>query len=406
MLKNRTAVFLINLVQDVNILRPLVFMATRDFGLDAMLLVSTKFSGRDLFGIWQAELYEICSQTGAKLEFFSNDWEAHQHLTGEGLIFAASESHLPNHETTHSVFLHAPPSYLRVTLQHGFECVGFRHSADHVRAHGETASFGADIICSWYGDDKLTSMAASQRAKLLVTGPTAVLQMSSGFAQRDTSSPGIVCENLHSVRLNGAGNFKTEFVDAFADFCRRLDEDGRQVVLRPHPGGQYVLKNNVQLPKNARINNAPMYRLDMRRFAYGISAPSSVLIDMLLARIPTAVWRDREGGMDADNYLGLPTVSAPTEWIEFVRSALTDPEPLLRLQDDFLRRSGMPLAPKDVFARYAQLFRTAQRMVVRPTGFVPEKGANSIHRQRAFAHASGQLRTAACAVGRPRGVHD
>jgi hypothetical protein len=40
-MRNRTAVFLINLVQDVNIVRPLVFMATRDFGLNALLLVST-----------------------------------------------------------------------------------------------------------------------------------------------------------------------------------------------------------------------------------------------------------------------------------------------------------------------------------------------------------------------------
>jgi glycosyltransferase involved in cell wall biosynthesis len=373
MLTNKTAVFLINLVQDVNIVRPLVFMATRDFGLDALLLVSTKFAGRDLFGIWQEELDGICEQTGARLEFFGDDWEAHRTLTGEGLIFAASESHLQNHVTTHSVFLHAPPGYLRVTLQHGFECVGFRHSADHVRAHGETASFGADIICSWHGPDQLTSIAASQRAKLLVTGPTAVLQMRLEPVRRGDTSTGIVCENLHSVRLNGAGDFKNEFVDAFAQFCRELDDDGSKVVLRPHPGGQYVLKNDVPLPKNARINNAPMYRLDMRQFAYGISAPSSVLIDMLLAQIPTAVWRDRDGGIDADNYGGLITVSTPREWIEFARSAVQQPEPILRLQEDFLRRSGMPLAPQEVFTRYAELFRTAQRMAIRPAGFEPEQ---------------------------------
>ncbi|HET6943437.1 MAG TPA: hypothetical protein VFH89_14885, partial [Sphingomicrobium sp.] len=301
-MSRRAAVFLINLVQDVNILRPLVFMAARDFGHRALFLVSTKFSGRDLFGIWQAELEDICFQTGAEIQFYSDDWEAHRHLVGEGLIFAASESHLHNHVTTHSVFLHAPPSYLKVTLQHGFECVGFRHSADHVRAHGATASFGADIVCSWYGLEQLGSIAQSQRAKVFVTGPTSVLQLPTNSVARNGNPTGLVCENLHSVRLNGAGNFKLEFVDAFTDFCRRLDDDGREVVLRPHPGGQYVLKNKVALPGNARINNAPMYRFDMRGFAYGISAPSSVLIDMLLARIPTAVWRDQGGGMDADHY--------------------------------------------------------------------------------------------------------
>ena len=33
----------------------------------------------------------------------------------------------------------------------------------------------------------------------------------------------------------------------------------------------------------------------------------------------------------------------------------------------------MPLAPEDVFARYAELFRAAERMEVRPASFVPER---------------------------------
>jgi glycosyltransferase involved in cell wall biosynthesis len=371
--RNRTAVFLINLVQDVNILRPLIFMATRDFGLRGLLLVSTKFSGRDLFGIWHREIEHICAETGATLQFFNSDLEAHAALTGEGIIFAASETHLPNHVTTHSVFRHTPPSFLRVTLQHGFECVGFRHGADHIRAHGETASFGADIVCAWQASAQLTNMAASQRAKLLVTGPTAVLQQPARPVIRATHAPGIVCENLHSVRLNGAGDFKTEFVDAFAKFCNLLEADGRTVMLRPHPGGQYVLKNKVAVPPNARINNAPMYRLDLRQFAYGISAPSSVLIDMLLAGIPTAVWRDQAGGMDAENYDGLMAVSTPSEWLEFSRAAVANPAPFLEQQARFLEREAIPLDPAEVYARYARLFETARTVDFRPQAFVPER---------------------------------
>jgi glycosyltransferase involved in cell wall biosynthesis len=372
-LSKRNAVFLVNLVQDVNILRPLVFMATRDFGHRALFLVSTKFTGRDLFGIWQAELEDICFQTGAGIEFYSDDRDAHRHLVGEGLIFAASESHLHNHVTTHSVFLHAPATYLKVTLQHGFECVGFRHSADHVRAHGATASFGADIVCSWYGLDQLGSIAQSQRSKVFVTGPTSVLQLPTASVDPTGDPTGLVCENLHSVRLNGAGNFKLEFVDAFTDFASRLGEDGREVVLRPHPGGQYVLKNKVALPENARINNAPMYRFDMRGFAYGISAPSSVLIDMLLARIPTAVWRDQSGAMDADHYAGLASVSTPQEWYDFSLAAIANPERFLEIQDKFLAGSTMPLTPSAVYERFAQLFKMAGRAEFRPAGFVPEK---------------------------------
>lgn len=371
--RERTAVFLINLVQDVNILRPLVYMATRDYQLSALVLVSTKFSGRDLFGIWKSELEQICAQTGARLHFFESDWEAHAALKGEGIIVAASETHLPNHVTTHNVFRYAPATFLRVTLQHGFECVGFRHSADHIRAHGATASFGADIVCAWQDPEHLTAMAPSQRAKLLVTGPTAVLQLPTGPFSKKAGGQGIVCENLHSVRLNGAGDFKTEFVDAFAEFCRLLEKEGRSVALRPHPGGQYVLKNKVPLPRNAEINNAPMYRIDLRQYAYGISAPSSVLIDMLLAGIPTAVWQDRKGGMDAGSYEGLTTVSSPADWLEFSRAAVADPSPFLERQQAFLERQAMPLDSADVFSRYAQLFDTARNVDIRPPAFVPER---------------------------------
>jgi len=116
-----SAVFLIHLVQDVNILRPLIFMAAGDFQFDTLLLLSSKFSARDNLGIWCDELDEISSAVGARIEHFDDDWEAHGHLNGHGLLFSASESHLQNHATTHDIFRHAPPSYLRVTLQHGFE---------------------------------------------------------------------------------------------------------------------------------------------------------------------------------------------------------------------------------------------------------------------------------------------
>lgn len=368
-----SAVFLINLVQDVNILRPLVFMATRDFAMNALLLVSRNFVGRDLFGIWRHELDEIAGATGAAIRFFDNDWEAHQALNGHGIVFAASESHLHNHSTTHSIFRYCPPTYLRATLQHGFECVGFRHSADHARAHGPSASFGADFVCAWSSAENLLSMSRSQLGKLVVTGPTSVLQMPSGAPAPISGNPGIVCENLHSVRLNAAGNFKIEFVDAFSAFARQMSEIGRKVALRPHPGGQYSLKSKVPLPPNAAIQNAPMYRLDLRRYAYGISAPSSVLIDMLLAGIPTAVWRDFDRKIDADAYAGLTTVSTPSEWFEFATAAAAEPKPFLALQQSFLERQNLVLEPGEVFRRFAELFETAARLEVRPAGAVAER---------------------------------
>jgi len=370
---DRSAIFVIDLVQDVNILRPLVFMACRDFGFDTVLLVSAKFAARDGFGIWQNEIEQICLQTGARLQHFGSDLDAHRHLDGQGLLFTASESHLDNHSTTHDLLRHAPPSFLRVTLQHGFECVGLRHSADHVRAYGETASFASDIICTWAEPDQLPSLAPSQRSKVLVTGPTSLLQMPTGSVERQPGAPGLVCENLHSVRYGTTVRAKREFVDTLSVFARIMSKKKRRVALRPHVGGQYYVNTQVPLPSNVKIENAPLYRLDLRQFSYGISAPSSVIIDMLLAQIPTAVWRDRAGRIDASNYEGLATVSSAQEWAQFARAAEKDPKSILAAQRSFLQRQAMPLQSSEVFYRFAEIFRAAERIEVRRSGSVAER---------------------------------
>jgi hypothetical protein len=383
-----------DLVQDVNILRPLIFMAKRDFSFEALLLVSEKFAARDVLGIWRNELEQICADTGARLELFGSDLDAHRRLTGQGLLFTASESHLQNHSTTHNLLLHAPPSYLRVTLQHGFECVGFRHSADHVRAHGETASFAADLVCAWSDCGKLSSLAPSQRSKVLVTGPTSVLQMPAGPAHRKVGAPGIVCENLHSVRFNKPSEVKTEFLDTFAAFARQMAKQKRRISLRPHVGGQYFLKTRIPLPANVQIENAPLYRLDLRQFAYGISAPSSVLIDMLLADLPTAVWRDAARNIDARSYEGLATVSSASEWAEFAQSAENDPNSIIAAQRRFLERQAMPLDPREVFSRFAEIFQAAERMEFRPAGSIAES-------ERILVVANGNLPTLQLSLERP-----
>ena len=362
MLEQRTAVFIVNLIQDVNVLRPLMYMASRDFGFRVLILVSRKFGVRDLFGIWWAELDILQADLGARVETVATEWDAFRHLGDTGVIFAGSESTLREHAVSHSIFRCAPPTYLKVTLQHGFECVGFRQSSAHDMAHGLKVSFGADLLCAWQPVEYLTSLAGSQAPKVHVTGSTSVLQAFTGPLDGEDIGGGIVCENLHSVRMQAGGDLKSEFVGVFSEFCRLLEADSETVVLRPHPGGQYVLKHDVVVPPNARINNAPTYRVDLRRFAFGISAPSSVLVDMMLADIPTAVWRDREGGVDAGNYSGLTTVSSPREWLEFAREARFAPQPFIDLQRSFLARQQMPIEPRDVFARFAEIFEAAQRL--------------------------------------------
>lgn len=356
------AAFIINLVQDLNILRPLAILAKRDFGFAVKFLVASKFTSRDVSGIWAQELALLVSETGAHTFVFEYEHEALGVLTNHGLLFAASESNLPGHSVPHEVFRISPPSYLRVTLQHGFECVGFRHSVAHIHAHGPHASFAADIVCAWFDTKYLNATARSQSAKVRVTGPAAVLQQYRDPIERSADSPGLVCENLHSVRMNALGDLKAEFVDVFGAFCSAIiSSNGGRVALRPHPGGQYTVRNQVTLPSNVALENAPIYRTDLRKFAFGISAPSSVLLDMVLAGIPTAVWRDGEGRLDTDNYSDLPSVSTVSDWVAFAAAARVEPEQFTSANQAFLRRFGVLTDPQEVYASYASIFAEARK---------------------------------------------
>jgi hypothetical protein len=359
------AIFVINLLQDVSVVRPLAFMAARDFGFSTAFLVGDLFSKQDVSGSWQRELDELATTVGAAILRYDDEMDAWRHLQGKGgLLFAGSESNLAAHAATHRLFRAAPSSFISVALQHGFECVGLLQSRDHDLAHGREVAFAADVVCVWCDDARLTSLAPSQRSKLHVTGPTGLLQSRPRSASR--SSRGLVCENLHSVRFNVAHDLKPDFLAVFSEFCSVLANENREVVLRPHPGGQWVEKNRIDLPKNVTVNNNPIYKVDLSGYAYGVSAPSSILIDMVLAEIPTAVWRGSDGVLDAGNYRGLTQLSSLTDWLDFSREATAHPGRFLEGQKTFLEQQQMPLEPADVYRRYAALFLAAARRANEP----------------------------------------
>ena len=356
--------FIVNLVQDVNIVRGLAYLVARETDARIGFLVSEAFLKRDRQLVWQRELAAIAVDTGATMHLFGQVYEAGAVLQGgSGLIFAASESNLPAHWETHGVFDVAPPDYLRITLQHGTECIGFLQSREHVMSHGRNIAFGADIVCSWFEAPALTSLIASQRSKLYVTGPPTLLQQPAKRAISAAPARGLVCENMHSVRLRASGDHKASFMNIFLGFCAKLRERGEAVVLRPHPGGQYVLKNNVALPQNVTIDMRPLYDIDLPAFKYGISAPSTILLDMVIAGVPVGLWREPGGVMDASAYAGLIEISTLDDWLAFERDARIRPEMMIDAQEKFLNRLPMPREPVEVYRRFARLITAGLRGV-------------------------------------------
>lgn len=355
-------VLILDLVQDFNIVRPLAYLAAAETDMQIAFLVSKRFFERDREGSWKLELEDLAGELDAAVFPFEDDWSAYSFLSDKrGLIVAGSESDLNAHATSHGLFRIAPPEFLNVTLQHGYECVGFLQNREQSIAFGKRIRFGADVVCSWMDADRLLHLQDSERDKLVVTGPSARLRAAKQSSRPNAPVPGtgIVCENLHSVRMNVQGDFKASYMDSFFDFAKAMEKKGRQVALRPHPGGQYVVRNGVALPANVTLANEPMYRTDLPAYAYGISAPSSVLIDMVLAGIPTAVWHDGAEQIDMGNYAGLASISNAEEWRLFAEAAIADPAPFLARQAEYLERTGILVDSEKVRENFLSLFRSA-----------------------------------------------
>ena len=355
--KHSIFIFIFNLLQDVNILRPLIYLAANKLVITTQLIITEGFIKRDINKNWQHELSQIINETNAMRFDIKNDYEVYKILEGKsGVLVTASESDLSAHAPTHNLLSMAPSSFVKVTLQHGYECVGFLQSEQHDIAHGTNICFAADIVCGWFDEKKMQSMVDSQKTKLLVTGPTSLLQVPEAESKKHH---GLVCENLHSVRLSASGDLKANFMDMFNQFCNILNKQKQNVVLRPHPSGQYVLKNNVPLPDNVQLNNNPIYKVDLSQYTYGVSAPSSIIIDMVLADIPVAVWQDDMGIMDTDNYFGLATVSSVKELVEFSEQATLNPERFLERQRTFIQRIGIVTDPQITYQQFSALFGAA-----------------------------------------------
>ena len=364
-------VFLINLLQDVNILRGLVYLARRETDAHLRFLVSANFLKRDKQQIWQREVSAIAAEIGADIHVFGELAQAQAVLQGKGgLLIAASESNLSAHWETHGAFAVAPPSFVKITLQHGLECVGFLQSREHVIGHGRDIHFGADIVCSWFAPDRLTATPVAERSKIVFTGPPTLLQRPRRHPDHPPIDGGIVCENMHSVRLRASGDHKASFMDIFFAFCERMAQQGKDVTLRPHPGGQYVIKNNIALPDNVPLNNLPIYDVALGQYQFGISAPSTVVFDMVLAGIPVGVWRDPGGIMDAGNYDGLTEIGRLEDWLEFEQASRAQPDAILARQAAYLEKKGIPTNPEEIYMRFARLFQNALALhkPARPAG--------------------------------------
>lgn len=353
----KQAIFLISLNQDVAVSRPVARFFHRERLLDVVFVVTAAFRKRDANGLWLHEVTEMAQELRGEIVDVDEPVDAVRALAGRnGLLLSASESALPAHDFVHAVFLGAPPTLTRVTLQHGLECIGFNHNAAHNRTWRHFIGMAGDVAASWFEIDALHSIQPDQLARIMPLGPPIALEAGPATPTHrkgrsyDVGLHGLVCENLHSVRFGERD--RSSFVTHLLSFARAIEANDGTLELRPHPGGRYLEKNKAPLPPNVTMNRAPLYKQSLDKFAYCISGPSSVVFDMVWAGVPVAVWGSRELGSDAGVYSSLTFVSTEREWLDFALEASRNPNPFLKIQAEWIDRLRLP---PDIPARYRML---------------------------------------------------
>lgn len=346
----RRIVFIVDLVQDVAIIAPIVRLAAKVAGTPITVFASDEFGKRDTGGTWAAELDALAAETGSTVERFDAVADLGPILQRfTGVLFAPSESRLPAHARVNAVVRAARTNYRTVAVQHGYENIGLLHHESHDQHFGKTVEFDAQILLSWFPADRLKSLSPHQRSKLYVAGPPQLIAPVPR-GSLPVGKAALICENLHSVRMR-----TPEIVNAFKANVRALAADGRYALaLRPHPSRIFLARNPELMADVTEINDAPLYRQDLSRFGFAISAPSSVVLDFALAGVPVAVWNAGGTASSVANYEGLTVLDLATSWSTFVDRVATDAAAVVAEQDRFVAGLGIP---GDVAARYAALLR-------------------------------------------------
>ena len=314
-----------NLVQDVAILRPLVYLAHDDLGIQPTFVCCSRLKQHDLHGIWLQEIEQMRVDTKAQLLWVEKPWQLWQAVgPGRGVMVCASESEVINHLDARLLVQSAPSNIITLTLQHGWECVGFLMNQHQQASLGVSVGMYADVIASWLPVEELRDLRPLLRSRIVHTGPTSLIShtsrrrlQASGMGQGKREKIPLICENLHSARFQGEQQSRSGFLKVFERFAAARAERGEMTGLRPHPAGQYTLKTKQALPNGVRIVNEPIYQIPWEEFSFGISAPSTVLLDMLAHELPAAVWVDAENDLDTRHLAGLPKVSSLEEWLNF-----------------------------------------------------------------------------------------
>lgn len=315
------AVFVLDLVQDFEILRPFLLLAAAPHSpMEPCVAITERVLGSHLANDVSTFLRQLdipwFKPVGAvDVAAALGDQRA--------LLLTAAESSAPGHAFGHACCRVAPPRTLRATFQHGYECVGLRHHRAHDLQFPQGVRFASDVIFTWRAPDELGDLNGADRRRALPVGVTkasaqrAARLLQAAWQDPCPGLPGqpvlpsaqalVIAENLHSVRFASPLRYQ-RFLRFIDDLVARTDV---RTVIRSHPGKRTLEKSRAG---KAYAFLEGVLTADHFMASRGlVSPPSTILLDAALCARPAAVWSDAAALGDVQNYGGLPVVTDAAE---------------------------------------------------------------------------------------------
>lgn len=306
-------VFILDLIQDFEVLQPLILRCLGAYRWrDFIVSVSDRVLKSHLW-VYIKPFLEVLGIVWIKSV---TPLDAVGALgSGRSVLITASESTAGGHIFSHTVCRLAPRETIKITLQHGYECVGLRHHQAHDVQFPNGVRFASDYVLTWSDQDQLGDIHPADRNKLIPVGVIKSFAEDVSIAQyyENRVVPVIpkyerpivnllVAENLHSVRFTNPQRYQL-----FLNFINQANKDiGYNLTVRSHPGKRTLENNKTQ--NNFRFLEGVLKAVDLVGYDYFVSPPSTIVLDAVLAGVPALIWTDRKQLGDCENYDAISTV--------------------------------------------------------------------------------------------------
>lgn len=349
----KTIGFYVGLVTDVEVLMPLMSRFSADYQTTAIVELKLLERYPDLWDKLPLEAKWVIS-TKEDLNVYS------EKIAALDVLLTAAESNLRPHKLVHAVTKAANShGVVTVTMQHGYENIGLTYSDSTQPA--EKIAFAAQHILTWSKPELLLENVSDvNRAKVY---PVGCFKTPANLNHKVTL-PGSfdryvgVFENLHWIRYSD--EYRAAFLGCVDAMAQAYPDTG--FVLKPHQAGQWLThRYEGDIPSRQNIlvldPTDPEWRYCTAPQLFGslagvISSPSTVVVDGVLAGLPTAVAAFDE---ELSNFAPLDRLRNQDDWAAFInKTADGEAEEHHSLAEGFLRQNFAPGEPLDNIAQFIE----------------------------------------------------